>query len=76
MYDFSEVDLFNKWTVMKFASDVYDQRDKKDDDLEIKKKKYETQLKDEQATFETSIKEMDEYIENCITFTEPRMFET
>jgi len=61
---------------MKFATEVYDQRDKKDDDLETKKKKYEQQLKDEQATFETSIKEMDEYIDGCINFVEPRMFET
>lgn len=75
MYEFSEIDLFNKWTVMKFATEVQDQRDKKDDDLEKKKMKYEQSLKDEQLTFEGSIKEMDENIEACINFTEPRMYE-
>lgn len=75
MYEFSEIDLFNKWTVMKFATEVQDQRDKKDDDLEKKKMKYEQNLKDDQLTFEGSIKEMDENIELCINFTEPRMYE-
>jgi len=37
--------------------------------------KYEQSLKDDQITFEGSIKEMDENIEACINFTEPRMYE-
>jgi len=58
--------------VLKFGQEIYDQRDKKDEDLDKRKNKYETQLKDEQCTFDSVIKDLDDNIEGCINFSDAR----